>query len=120
MSHTHWDERHAHQRALGRLFGFEPPVCPYPTKAACNKAFAAWEDDKYVALAAKADPKWHKDRHKDANMYTQVVQVLSGTGEREDITNEGGMPNMSPMAKRLRAAIERYRAANADGAAEVH
>lgn len=97
MPHTHWGDAYPADKA---------PVCPL-TKRECDERFKRWEDDRYVALAAKADPRWHKDRSPDANTYSQVVQVLAGT--RPDLTNKEGNPNMGAQAKRLRAAVERYR-----------
>lgn len=106
MSHTHWPD--------DKLPGGQPaPVCRFATKKACEEAVRQWEDDRFVALAARGATehlKYHKDRSPDANMYSQVVQVLAGV--RDELTAKGGHANQSPQAKRLRVAIDRYRAEN--------
>lgn len=87
-------------------------VCPFRTKRECDEHFRLWEDDRYVKLAAE-NLRGYYGKAKDRDLYSQVKQVLSG--DRADLVNADGNPHMSALAKRLRAAIDRYRAASADG-----
>lgn len=83
-------------------------TCAYPTKRECDDAYADWQADQQVLLAARIVAGGRGERfRKDSTAFGQLVQVLDG--RRETITNGDGVEASAPFTRRLLAALERHR-----------
>lgn len=84
------------------------PECKYRTVAGCDRAYADAQADAQVRLAVWSVGQGYARYHKgEKALYSQVVRIMAGL--RDDLMNDEGNPSQNPWAKRLRAAIERYR-----------
>ena len=79
------------------------------TKKACDEEYANWQAFQQVYLAYKIVLLGDTKRFKgDKGQLAQLVRVIAG--EQDDVMNDEGNRSEAPWVKRLRAALERFKA----------
>jgi hypothetical protein len=103
VSHTHWEGG---------------PVCRFRTKRECEDAYADWQADQQVLLAARVVDMGRAGFHKkSSDVFGQLVLVLAG--QKETITNSEGVESSAPFTRRVLAALRRYRSQTTGGTGTI-